>query len=161
MTTLAIHATRQVAAIPLAGALRPLHDRWVADACSQVDPLLRTPRADWWERWTAIRYLADQFDARFRQECKLLAAITDLLDRSVAERLEAERDALDRIRGEVDLLGRRHRTAGPVAALAAELLERLAVWCAGIEAATDALDVDELDERALAALADLQTGSLP
>jgi hypothetical protein len=113
-------------------------------------------RAGFWERWGAVRYLADEFEARFRAECALVDSLEPLLDASSVGRLANARKALESTRAELMALGRRRGTAGPVAILARRFLDQLEYWCAGIELATSRLICSDLSEERRQAVAHLE-----
>ena len=115
--------------------LAPLHDRWLTEIRRFVEPAT-SARAAFWDRWTAVRYLADQFRDHFRLERALLFSIASLLRPDDAERLLTQADELERMLSELNQSGRRRGTGPAVADAARQVMEGIAVWCAEFEAAT-------------------------
>jgi hypothetical protein len=117
---------------PLDQALRGVHEAWIRQARRFLEPALG-PRADFWTRWAAVRYLDDEFRDCFDLERRFLAELRPLLAPVTAERLVLEADRVFRLRLEVDRAGRRRGTAEEVAAAAAALLDQLVLWLAEVE----------------------------
>ena len=140
---------------PLSAILSPIHDCWVERVARFLAPAMMT-RASFWERWGAVRYLADEFEARFRAQCALVDSLEPLLHASSVGRLASARKALESTRAELIARGRRRGTAGPVAVLARRFLDQLECWCAGIELATSRLICSDLSEESRQALAHLE-----
>ncbi len=138
----------------LGKALGPIHDRWLADIQAAVRPALLAA-ATRWDRWTAVRYLGDQFPARMRQERALVRMIPGMNRAELAE-IEAGYDALERLRARIDAAGRRRHTGGVVMVLLAKLLELLAAWCARIERAAAPVPLAALPAEAAELLAELE-----
>ena len=128
---------------PLDAVLRPIHNTWVEETRRFLDPAIE-PGADFWTRWGAIRYLSDDFRARYRLERALVDQLRGFLRLDVAERLVSEGDRLFRLRLELDRIGRRRGTAAEVAVVTRDLLEQLGVWCAEIELAAAGMTCDAL-----------------
>jgi hypothetical protein len=139
----------------LSAILSPIHDCWVERVARSLAPAMMT-RASFWERWGAVRYLADEFEARFRAQCTLVDSLEPLLDASAFGRLATARKALQSTRAELIALGRRRGTAGPVAVLARRFLDQLECWCAGFELATSQLTGRDLSEESRQAVAHLE-----
>jgi hypothetical protein len=106
--------------------------------------------------FSAVRYLADEFEARFRAQCALADSLEPLLDASLLGRLATARKALESTRAELMALGRRRGSAGPVAILARRFIDQLECWCAGIELATSRLICSDLSEESRQAVAHLE-----
>ena len=141
--------------VPLEAALRPIHVGWLEEAHRFLDPALN-PRAEFWTRWAAVRYLNDEFLARFRWELALVDELHPFLTADTSERLRCERARLARLRLEIDRIGRRRGTAAEMAAATRGLLEQLALWCAEIEAAAGAIPREALTGEAAAFLVHLE-----
>lgn len=141
----------------LAARLRRVHDRWLREVRTQLEPVALASTSSVWDRWGAARYLADQFNYHFHTAGTLLHQLRPHLAPAAAERLAADRDALERMRDELSVLGRRQGTAAPVAVLARALLERLARWCADLESATQGLSAEELEQEVRDLLARFET----
>ena len=48
--------------------LRDLHRRWMDETSQWLIPAL-APDADFWNGWSAVRYINDQFDRQYRRKC--------------------------------------------------------------------------------------------
>jgi hypothetical protein len=155
MTPILAPALDAPPAEPLGAILSPIHDCWVERVARFLAPAMMT-RASFWERWGAVRYLADEFEARFRAQCALVDSLEPLLDASALGRLAAARKALESTRAELIALGRRRGTAGPVAVLARRFLDQLECWCAGFELATSRFTLRDLSEESRQAVAHLE-----
>ena len=142
----------------LDAVLRPIHNTWVEETRRFLDPAIE-PGANFWTRWGAVRYLADDFRDRYRRERALVDQLRPFFRLNVAERLGREGDRLFRLRLELDRIGRRRGTAAEVAAGTRELLEQLGVWCAEIELAAGALTRDTLPAEARDLLAHLEAAA--
>ena len=132
---------------PLDTVLRPLHDAWIEECRSFFEASFE-PDANVWARWAAVRYLADEFLARYRWERALVDELRPFVGPDAAERLLAEGDGVLRLRLELDRVGRRRGTAAEFAAGARDLLEQLAVWFAEVEFAARGITRDALPEEA-------------
>jgi hypothetical protein len=119
---------------PLDAVLRPIHNGWIQEARRFLEPALE-PGADFWARWTAVRYLSDDFRKQYRLERALVDELRPFLAAQVAERLVQESDRVLRLRLELDRIGRRRGTSAEVATGTRDLLAQLGVWCAEIELA--------------------------
>lgn len=128
---------------PLDAVLRSIHNTWVEETRRFLEPAIE-PGADFWTRWGAIRYLSDDFRARYRLERGFVDELRPFLRLDVAERLVREGDRLFGLRLELDRIGRRRGTAAEVAAVTRDLLEQLGVWCAEIELAAAGVTRDAL-----------------
>ena len=117
------------------------------------------PDADFWNGWSAVRYLNDQFDRLYRRECALIVAILPLLRPTDAFSLRARTLVLERTRRHLDQLGRRQGMTDVVAALAYRFLKLLRTWFAEIERVTEELTLDELPLDGRRALAQLRAAA--
>jgi hypothetical protein len=140
---------------PLSAKLRDIHRRWMDESSEWLGPTL-VPDADFWNGWSAVRYINDQFDRQYRRECALIAAIIPLLRPSDAFILCATTVVLERTRRDLDQLGRRQGMTEVVAALAYRFLKLLRTWFAEIERVTEELTLDELPLDGRRALAQLR-----
>src|SRR5215208_1538174 len=107
---------------PLDAVLAPLHDDWVAEAQRYLGPAT-DPGADFWTRWTAVRYICDDFQERYQRERTLVDQLRAFILPSVADRLRFGGDEVFRLRLQLDRIGRRRGTEIEFAAGAQELLE--------------------------------------
>jgi hypothetical protein len=141
-------------ATTLGKALGFAHERWLAGVRAALAPAL-LDESTRWDRWTAVRYLRDRFTARLEQERRFVRGIPGL-DRAVLAQIEAGCEALERLRAQVDLAGRRRHTGGVVMLLLTNFLERLNDWCAAVEHAVATIPRTTLPPDALELLADLE-----
>jgi hypothetical protein len=140
---------------PLTVILSPIHDGWVARVARFLAPAM-VAGTSFWERWGAVRYLADEFEVPFRAQCALVHSLEPLLDASTLGRLATARKALESTRADLIALGRRRGQAGPVAVLARRFLDQFECWCAGLELATSHLTRRDLSEQSRQAVAHLE-----
>jgi hypothetical protein len=132
---------------PLAGVLRPGHERWLAEARRFLEPAA-IPEADFWTRWAAVRYLADEFRKRAGLERALVAELRPSVRADLVDHLLREADRLAALRLELDRLGRRRGTAEAMAAGTQALLRQLTIWLAEIELAAAGLSCGRLSPTA-------------
>jgi hypothetical protein len=133
-----------------------LHDRWLNEIRRFVEPAA-SEGAGFWDRWTAVRYLADQFRDHFRLERALLVSIASLLRPDDVRRLTVQATELERILSELNQAGRRRGTGAAVAGKARRLMEVIAVWCAELEVATAGLRRESLSPEAARVLEHVET----
>jgi hypothetical protein len=157
-TECVVRAPPRRIAPPLTAKLRDLHRRWMDETSEWLSPTL-APNADFWNGWSAVRYINDQFDRQYRRECALVAAVLPLLDPTDAFALCAATVVLERTRRDLDQLGRRQGMTEVVAALACRFLKLLRTWFAEIERVTEALTIDELPPDGQRALAQLKAAA--
>jgi hypothetical protein len=138
----------------LSDALAPLHEEWISTVHRAVAPAL-LGSASIWDRWTAVRYLEDQFAARLEQERKLVRHVPGLEPGALA-RIAAGFESLERIRVRIVAAGPRRHTGGVVMLLLRNLLELTADWCVAIEMAAYRVPLAELPTEAVQILNDLQ-----
>jgi hypothetical protein len=142
----------------LESLLSPIHDKWIEQVGALLAPAM-VPHANFWERWGAVRYLIDRFEDRFRLECALVDSLGGWLSRSEVVRLSTIRAALERIRSDLIVLGRRRGTAMVVAAFAREILDQAKLWCVELELTTRNLRRDDLTEESERLLERLETAA--
>jgi len=142
----------------LEGAVRTVHDRWISETERFLEPVL-TAKASFWDRWSGVRYLGDRYDDVFQSERALVEEMRSFLLPDEAERLRQGAQALERLREELDELGRRRGTAVGVAATAREFLDRLKLWCAEIELAAARIPAATLTPEGASVLAHLEAAS--
>ena len=150
-----VRTTPLSVAPPLSAKLRDIHRQWMDESSEWLSPTL-APDADFWNGWSAVRYLNDQFDRQYRRKCALIAAILPLLRPTDAFILRARTVVLERTRRDLDQLGRRQGMTGAVAALAFRFLKLLRTWFAEIERVTEELRLHELPLDGRRALAQLR-----
>lgn len=154
MLATVVNAPAPHAATMLGKALGPTHERWIAAAQAALAPALLAESTRW-DRWTAVRYLGDQFTTRLEQERELVRDIPGL-DREALAQVETGYEALERLRARIDLSGRRRHTGGMVMLLLINFLELLTDWCAALEHAVATVPLATLPPDALKLLADLE-----
>ena len=153
-----VRATPLSSAPALSAKLRRIHRRWMDEISEWLCPTL-TPDADFWDGWSAVRYVNDQFDRQYRRECALVAAILPRLPPSDAFILRARTVVLERTRRDLDKLGRRQGMTEVVALLVNRFFKLLRTWFAEIERVTEELTLDGLP--ATDAEPSHSSGSLP
>jgi hypothetical protein len=145
---------------PLTGALRPVHERWIAEARRFLEPAM-APGADFWTRWAAVRYLADEFRERVGLERALVVELRPFIRPDLMEHLVREGNTLATLRLELDRLGRRRGTAAEMAAGTQALLRQLAIWLAEVEIAAADVSRDGLPREAEELVAHLEADQAP
>jgi hypothetical protein len=125
--------------------LAPIHDRWIERLAHVLAPAM-VPRASFWERWGATRFLTDQFESQFALQCELAESLAGVMDPTARARLDAGRHDIDVLRRRLVAAGRRRGTAGPVAMLARQLIEQTRLWCAELETASSRITLDAVPE---------------
>ena len=133
-----------------------VHDQWMERIARLLAPVT-LPRATFWERWGAVRFLSDQFEDRFRLEAELVESLADLLPPSARARIVGARAALERTRDELMEAGRRRGTGAQVALLARRFLDHARRWCATLELATTGIVAEDLPGTSRDLLARLRT----
>ena len=150
-----VRTTPLSVAPPLNAKLRDIHRQWMDESSEWLSPTL-APDANFWNGWSAVRYLNDQFDRQYRRKCAMIAAILPLLRPTDAFILRARTVVLERTRRDLDQLGRRQGMTGAVAGLAFRFLKLLRTWFAEIERVTEELSLHKLPLDARRALAQLR-----
>jgi hypothetical protein len=140
---------------PIAAVLRPIHERWITRTRRTVEPVL-APDANFWDRWTAVRYLDDPFDDRYHREIELVGSLVPFLPSAAAARLTTLTETLDQSRAQLDQIGRRRGVARAVSVVAREFLDLLQLWCTEVEAALGDLRRDQIVGRSGQLLAALE-----
>jgi hypothetical protein len=138
----AVRTTPLSIAPPLSATLRHIHRRWMDETSEWLSPTL-VPDADFWNGWSAVRFLNDQFDRQYRRTCALIGAILPLLPPTDAFILRARTVVLERTRRALDHFGRRQGMTKVVAALTYRFLKLLRTWFAEIERVTAELTLHE------------------
>jgi hypothetical protein len=121
----------------------PIHEEWIDEARRFLLPAT-VPNAPFWDRWSAVRYLNDQYLDRHRAERELVVAIRPFVTAREHEMLMAGEQRVAELRLKLDRVGRRRGTAAEFASAAAALLTALELWCAEIELATSRVAFDLL-----------------
>lgn len=139
----------------LAPALRAAHEIWLRETNRFLLPITLRP-APFWPRWTAVRYLADQFLSQYRRERALLEELRALLPRDVAERLTEHGERIGQLQGELNRIGRRRGEAQTMAVLGHSFLQLLRSWCADIETAAGGISREALTSEGRRLLIDVE-----
>jgi hypothetical protein len=132
------------------------HDEWMERITRILAPAT-FPRASFWERWGTVRFLADEFEGRFRVECELIDGI-DEVSPSHRARLAAVRRAVESTRAELMAAGRRRGTGQEVALLTRRFLDQARHWCAMLELATMTIATADLTGASRARLERIRAG---
>lgn len=130
-----------------ATALSSAHDQWFEQVHTHVGPATDST-AVFWDRWTAARYLDDEFVVRFRLEWELVSTMTDLLEPKVGAQLIAQAARIERIRARIARNGSRRGTGAVVSDDVATLVRDLWGWCARIERTAADIGWETLPPRA-------------
>lgn len=120
-----------------------VHEAWMEQVAAVLAPAL-SETADFWTRWSVVRFLNDQFNDRFRLECALLDALAPLVPDGAARTLAAARAGLERTMEELGIVGRRRATGLLTARLARRFIDQLALWCVEVELATGPIEAVDL-----------------
>jgi hypothetical protein len=118
----------------LTAVLSPTHDVWIGDARRLLLPAA-VPEATFLARWSAVRYLDDQFTERVTAERALMTELLPFVSPREATLLEAGAERVTWLHFALARIGCRRGTAPEFAHTAAELLRALDLWCAQIELA--------------------------
>lgn len=141
---------------PLASLLRTAHEIWIRETALFLSPATKED-AGFWERWTAVRYLADQFQGPFQRERALVNEMRPFLPAETADRLSLEGERIAQLGQTLDKAGRRRGTARTVAVASREFLQMLRQWCSDIEVAAEQIPRDLLPEEGARLVAELET----
>jgi hypothetical protein len=147
-------------AATLDAVLSPVHDGWVEQVRLFLIPAT-TSDAPFWDRWSAVRYLNDQFLTHFALQRTLLTELRPLIGPHQLDGIEAGAERVARLRLGLDRIGRRRGTAAEFALMADELLAALELWCAEIELAVRHVDAGHLPEDGARILALLESVMRP
>jgi hypothetical protein len=139
----------------LVPVFRAAHEIWIRETDSFLAPVV-VPGAPFWDRWTAVRYMADQFLGQYQRELSLVNELRPFLPAQTGESLTRDGERIGELLGELDRVGRRRGTAHTVAVFARRLLDSLRLWCADIEAAAWRVPRDVLPEEGARLAADLE-----
>ena len=132
--------------------LAAFNHRWLDDVRQHLSPAC-APHSSFWDRWAAVRYLADPFAEPYKLTGELLDGLIERLDRRTAGRLADDRATIDRLREGFDRVGRERGNTVAAAAIACSLLATIQRWCRGVEDAIRAAGPGGLSPEAGEALA--------
>jgi hypothetical protein len=150
-----VHPASPGSARTVRATLRAIHRHWMNETWQWLAPAL-SPDADFWNGWSAVRYLNDQFQRLYRRQRALLTAILPLLSARDIAQVRAATEALEGTRHNLDRIGRRQRKMEGVAALSGRFLDLLGAWFAEIQRVTKELTGDELPPQGQQALWQLE-----
>ncbi len=140
----------------LARTLKAAHEIWLRETTLFLSPST-TGAAGFWERWTGVRYLADQFQGPFDRERALVKEMRPFLPAETAEKLSVEGERIAQLGQALDLVGRRRGTAAAVALASREFLQMLRQWCSHIELAAEHVPRDRLPEEGARLVAEIES----
>jgi len=161
MTAAALVRTRCVSPVAtgspptVRAALRDIHHMWMRDTLQWLAPTL-SPRADFWDGWSAVRYINDQFDRKYRRQRTLVKAILPLLQPADAFLLRSATTELELMRRHLNRMAGRRNMMEVVAAASCRFLELLGAWFNELERVTDGLTRADLSVQGRRALARLE-----
>jgi hypothetical protein len=135
--------------------LSRVHKVWLHETRRFVRPAT-VPGASFWVRWSAVRYLADQFLGQYRRERALVDELRPFLPPRVFERLCRDGERIGDLQLRLDTIGRRRGTAPQMAGESRELLRLLRRWCTEIERGASGLSQSVLPAEATRLVAELQ-----
>lgn len=136
--------------------LSPVHDEWIEEARQFLLPATLAD-ASFWDRWSAVRYLNDQYTERHRAESELVAELGPFVPARDHDMLIAGRERVAELRLALDRVGRRRVSASEFARAVSHFLRALEFWCAEIEAAVSRVEADALTPEAQRVLDHLVT----
>ena len=139
----------------VAAALGEIHRMWLDEACDRLAPAM-APEADFWDGWSAVRYLDGKFARMYRRQRAFIEAMLPCFRSSDAQALKRATARLEKVRRELDRLGRRRGAVRAVAAASVHFLELFEAWLDEIRRLTRGLGKAELPAPARQALAQLQ-----
>jgi hypothetical protein len=137
--------------------LREIHRHWLGETRDWLAPAT-APDADFWNGWSAVRYLGDQFERFYRRQLAFVKAILPMFAPSDAFALAATTARLERARRTLDRLGRRQGIVQVVAAACEHFLETLETWFGELQRLTQGLTASEFPVAAQQALVWLEAG---
>jgi hypothetical protein len=149
---------RLLASETVGALLSPAHDVWIEEAQQFLLPATAAD-APFWDRWSAVRYLNDQYVDRHRAERDLVAELRPFVSSREFEMLLEGEARIAQLRLALDRVGRQRGTAVEFGYVAAELLRALELWCAEIELAGSHVAAEALPVEARQALDNLLVSS--
>jgi hypothetical protein len=140
----------------LCTVLRDIHHRWMSDTLRWLAPTL-SANADFWDGWSAVRYINDQFDRKYRRQRTLVKAILPLLRPADTFRLQSTTVELELMRRHLNRVAGRCQMTEVVAAASCHFLELLAAWFGELQRVTQGLNRDDVPPQGQRALARLES----
>jgi len=131
------------AADRLDAVLSRIHERWVEDVRLILKPAM-APGAGFWDRWSTVRFLTDQFEDFYRLEATLLERLAARLPPSDLARLRQGLGEMERTRSALVGVGRRPDTGVEASRHATALLTLVRRWGAELEGAAHGLGQADL-----------------
>lgn len=139
----------------LAPVLRAAHKTWIRETTLYLWPVF-VQEAPFWERWTAVRYMADEFLGQYHLEQAFVDELRPFLPPDIADSLTRDGERIGRLQCELDRVGRLRGTAHAVSVISRRLLHLLRSWCADIEAAAGRIPRGLLPEEGNRLVAELE-----
>jgi len=136
-------------------SLYVIHRQWLTETREWLAPAL-SPEADFWDVWSVVRHINDQFDRQYRRQQAFVKAILPVLSPADALVLHVKAAQLEGARRNLDRLGRLQGTSKIAAAVCSEFLELLDAWFGELQWLTRRLTKAELPLPAHKALAQLK-----
>ena len=127
------------------------HDAWTEEARRLLLPATASDAAVW-DRWSMVRYLNEGFLERFNLERALVRELRPFVPVREMSVLEAGEEWVAQLHLALERIGRPGSTAAQLAAVTAELLKALDLWCTELEVACKSVRLDTLPEEARRAL---------
>jgi hypothetical protein len=144
----------------LEATLAAAHDKWMAEAHRVLLPVTFAG-ATFWERWEAVRYLAERLPARIRLERELSSQLRPFLSDDHARRLRLQGERLSQLQLECNRLAQESGVARLLACRARELLEAVRLWCAEFELATAEVPESAADDDVMRTLGRIGGSAIP
>ena len=142
----------------LDAVLAPTHDAWVEEARQLLAPACALG-APSWERWPVVRWLNERFLRRFQAERALVNELRPLMGVREEAMVDAGLDRVARLQLGLDRIARRRGGASEFAAVGAEFLRALEMWCAENELAAHHIRCRSLSREARRVLEEVQAAS--
>jgi hypothetical protein len=109
--------------------------KWLDETKEWLSPAL-APDADFWNGWSAVRYLNDQFDRQYQRQLAFVKAILPLVSPADGFVLRTKTAELEMVRRTLDRLGRQQGMSKIVAAASSHFLELLEDWFGELQGVT-------------------------
>lgn len=136
--------------------LHDIHRQWLDETKDWLSPALAAD-ADFWNGWSAVRYINDQFDRQYRRQLAFVQAILPLLGPTDGFVLRTKTARLERVRRTLDRLGRQQGMSKIVAAACSWFLELLEDWFGELQRVSQGIARADLPAQAQKALGQLKS----
>jgi hypothetical protein len=138
----------------LSPVIREAHEIWIGETSRYLLPISAVD-ALFWERWTAVRFMAHEFVAQYRRERSLIELLRPYLPGETGERLAETGKRLGRLQCKLDQVGCTADAGYTVSVLSSRIVRLLCAWCADIEEVLSKLPVELLGDEANRLLAEM------